>query len=134
MLVKKNYRWIWIAVDRYGKAFINFVIGDRSAQTGQVLWDEIEDQLDGKVATDYWQPYEHFIPAEDHIQSKAETYTVEGYNSLFRHFLARMRRKSKCYTKSVRMLELSIDSQINSFQLITARFTQQSKNPHAFFS
>ena len=35
-----------------------------------------------------------------HTQSKAETYTVEGYNSLFRHFLARLRRKSKCYSKS----------------------------------
>ncbi len=108
MSVKKNYRWIWIAVDRYGKAFINFVVGDRSAETGRKLWDDIEDQLDGKVATDYWQPYEHFIPEKDHIQSKAETYTIEGYNSLFRHFLARMRRQSICYTKSVRMLELSI--------------------------
>jgi insertion element IS1 protein InsB len=108
MLVKKNYRWIWIAVDRYGKTFINFVVGDRSAETEQTLWDDIKDQLDGKVATDYWQPYEHFIPEDDHIQSKAETYTVEGYNSLFRHFLARMRRQSKCDTKSVRMLELSI--------------------------
>jgi insertion element IS1 protein InsB len=57
----------------------------------------------GKVATDYWKPYEEFIPKEKHIQTKAETYTVEGYNSLFRHFLARLRRKSatvkalKCY-------------------------------------
>jgi transposase-like protein len=31
---QKNYRWIWIAVDRYGKAFINFVVGDRRAGTG----------------------------------------------------------------------------------------------------
>ena len=108
MWVKKNYRWIWNAVDRYEKKFINFIIGDRSAQTGQKLWNEIEDQLDGKIATDYWQPYEHFIPEKDHVQSKAETYTVEGYNSIFRHFLARLRRKTKCYTKSVRMLELSI--------------------------
>ena len=108
MWVKKNYRWIWIAVDRYEKKCINFIIGDRSAQTGQKLWNEIEDQLDGKIATDYWQPYEHFIPEKDHVQSKAETYTVEGYNSIFRHFLARLRRKTKCYTKSVRMLALSI--------------------------
>ena len=39
------------------------------------------------IATDYYQPYETFIPAEKHIQSKAETFTVEGYNSFFRHFL-----------------------------------------------
>jgi insertion element IS1 protein InsB len=43
------------------------------------------------------------------MESKAETFTVEGYNSLFRHFLARMRRKSKCYSKSKEMLYFSID-------------------------
>ena len=29
--------------------------------------------------TDYWKPYEHFVPKEKHIQSKVETFTVEGY-------------------------------------------------------
>jgi IS1 family transposase len=38
------------------------------------------------------------IPEDEvnNLQTKAETFTVEGYNSLFRHILARMRRKSKC--------------------------------------
>lgn len=58
--------------------------------------------------TDYWRPYEAFVPAGQHTQSKAETYTVEGYNSLFRHFLARLRRKSKCYSKCAKMLEYSV--------------------------
>jgi insertion element IS1 protein InsB len=61
----------------------------------------------GKIASDYYSPYEQFVPGEKHIQSKKETFTIEGYNSLFRHFLARMRRKSKCYSKSKKMLELS---------------------------
>ena len=43
-----------------------------------------------------------------HIQSKAETFTVEGYHSLFRHFLAGLRRKTKCYSKSKKMLRHSI--------------------------
>jgi insertion element IS1 protein InsB len=58
--------------------------------------------------TDYWHPYEAFVAPAQHIQSKAETYTVEGYNSLFRHFLARLRRKSKCYSKCKKMLEYSV--------------------------
>ena len=58
--------------------------------------------------SDYWSPYEKFIPTELHTQSKAETYAVEGYNSLFRHFLARLRRKSKCYSKSQEMLKYSV--------------------------
>jgi insertion element IS1 protein InsB len=55
--------------------------------------------------TDYWRPYTEFIPPEQHIQSKAETFTVEGYNRLFRHFLG---RKSKGASKSLLMLEYSI--------------------------
>jgi insertion element IS1 protein InsB len=58
--------------------------------------------------TDYWKPYEHCVPPEIHTQSKAETFTVEGYNSLFRHFLARLRRMSKCYSKSLEMLRYSV--------------------------
>ena len=58
--------------------------------------------------TDHWSPYNEFAPNEIHNRSKAETFTVEGYNSLFRHFLARLRRKTKCYSKSLNMLILSV--------------------------
>ena len=60
------------------------------------------------ISSGYWKSHEHIIPSEKHIQSKKETFTVEGYNSLFRHFLARMRRKSKCYSKQIKMLAISI--------------------------
>jgi insertion element IS1 protein InsB len=60
------------------------------------------------VMNDYWRPYEYFVPKDLHTQSKAKTYTVEGYNSLFRHFLARLRCKSKCYSKSTKMLKYSV--------------------------
>ena len=58
--------------------------------------------------TDYWQPYQVFLPAELHTQSKAETFTVEGYNSILRHFLARLRRNVVCYSKSMTMLLYSV--------------------------
>ncbi|MDQ6988695.1 MAG: IS1 family transposase, partial [Mariprofundaceae bacterium] len=51
--------------------------------------------------------YEAIVPEGKHSQSKVETFTVEGYNSFFRHFLARMLRKSKCYSKCEKMLEYS---------------------------
>jgi len=58
--------------------------------------------------TDHWGAYVEFLPEEIHTQSKAETYTVEGYNSIFMHFLARLRRKTKCYMKSLEMLKYSV--------------------------
>ncbi len=67
-----------------------------------------KNNLAEKIATDHWKPYEAFVPKSQHIQSKSQTFTVEGYNSLFRHFLARLRRKTKCYSKMSYMLELSI--------------------------
>ena len=65
---KKNYRRLWIAVNRLGKRFISFVCGGHSAQTGLKLWDRL----------------------------KAETFMVEGYHSRIRHYLARFKRKTKC--------------------------------------
>jgi IS1 family transposase len=84
------------------------VIGSRATQTGQCLWEGVAHHNINQVMTDYWQPYQLFLPSEIHTQSKAETFTVEGYNSLFRHFLARLRRKSKCYSKSMNRLLYSV--------------------------
>ncbi len=73
-------------------------MGTRGTETGEKLWEEIKDKVTKNACTDYWKAYENFIPKEIHIQYKKETYTVEGYNGLFRHFLARLRMRTKCYT------------------------------------
>ncbi|KAA6314455.1 hypothetical protein EZS27_034929 [termite gut metagenome] len=85
--VQKNYCWIWIAIDRDRKKFLNFVIGDRSNQTALKFWNAICYHCMNAIASDYWKPYECIIPKEKHVQTKAQTFTVEGYNSLLRHFL-----------------------------------------------
>ena len=74
-----------------------------------MLWDKIKDLSVNIFATDYWKSYEEFIPAEKHIQSKEETYTIESYNSRIRHYLARFKRKTKCYSKSKEMIEISLN-------------------------
>ena len=106
---QKNYYWIWIAVDRYGKRFISFVCGDRSTQTGLRLWNKIKDFSINCFTSDYRKSYEEFIPAEKHLQSKAGTYTIESYNSRIRHYLARFKRKTKCYSKLNYMMEISLN-------------------------
>jgi len=86
-----------------------FVCGDRSTQTGRKLWDKLEHLSVGRFATDHWRCYEDFVPPEQHVQSKAETFTVEGYNSRIRHYLARFKRKTKCYSKSEEMIRVSLN-------------------------
>jgi insertion element IS1 protein InsB len=39
-------------------------------------------------ASDYWESYEEFITKEKHLQTKAQRYTIEGYNSRIRYYLA----------------------------------------------
>ncbi|WP_129596577.1 IS1 family transposase [Methanohalophilus profundi] len=104
----KKYCWIWIAIGRIRKRFINCSCGSRGTETGVKLWDKLRDIDIKEVMTDHWKAYAEFLPEAIHTQSKAETYTIEGYNSIFRHFLARLRRKSKCYTKSLEMLRYSV--------------------------
>lgn len=72
------------------------------------LWDKVSKFADGVVAADYWKSYNEIVPAEQLVQTKAETYTVGSYNGLIRHFLARFRRKSKCYSKSEKMIEITL--------------------------
>ena len=61
------------------------------------------------IASDYWKSHEEFIPIEKHLQTKMETFTVEGYNSRIRHYLARFKRKGKCYSKAEHMIVVSLN-------------------------
>lgn len=59
--------------------------------------------------TDHWKCYDEILELEFHIRSKVETYTVEGYNSRVRHYLARFRRRGECYSKAEHMIEKSLN-------------------------
>jgi len=86
------------------------VTGKRDTETGEKRWESVKAKATGDVMTDYYRPYEAFVPVEKHTQSKAETFTVEGYNSFFRHFLARMRRKTKCYSKCKKNAQILVQA------------------------
>jgi IS1 family transposase len=49
-----------------------------------------------------------FINSEDQIISKTYMTRVEGENTRLRHYLARLHRKTLCYSKSEQMLRHSI--------------------------
>jgi insertion element IS1 protein InsB len=68
----------------------------------------VKDKVRQKVMTDYWKAYKEMIEADKLEQTKRETYTVESYNGLLRHHIARLRRKTRCYSKSEEMLRITI--------------------------
>ena len=57
--------------------------------------------------TDRWKIYRTLIPSDRLTQSKKETYTVESLNANVRHYLARFRRCTRCYSKCPLMVELA---------------------------
>jgi insertion element IS1 protein InsB len=53
------------------------------------LWNKIKNLPVNIFYSDHWKSYNEFVPAEKLVQTKAETFTVEGYNIRIQHYLAR---------------------------------------------
>jgi insertion element IS1 protein InsB len=106
---KKNVVWVWAAIDEVGKEWMGFELGARDAHTGLKLWKRLEHRTKrASVATDHWEAYKEFVPPVQHIHGRGTTSLAECFNARLRHYLARLHRKTKCYSKSVSMLSLSI--------------------------
>ena len=83
-------------------------MGDRSAKSFDKLWSKIKHWGCFFWVTDGYKVYPIFIPNSDHIVSKTYMTRVEGENCRLRHYLARLHRKTLCYSKSIKMLKFSI--------------------------
>lgn len=108
LLVKKNKIWLWTAVDHFKPGILGWVLGDHSAATFRPLWELIKTWRCYFYITDGWSVYPCFIADEDQIISKTYMTRVEGENTRLRHYLARLHRKTLCYSKSIEMLGYSI--------------------------
>ena len=91
---KTKTLWLWFAVDRERGAVIDFEAGCRGTQTLRPLWERVKGTLPLVVASDDWAPDPRVLPPDIHLQTKAETYTVEEVNARVRHYLARFRQKT----------------------------------------
>lgn len=107
-MVKKNKIWIWTTVNKHSSGIITWVIGDRSSKIFKQLWKIIKGWKNIWYVTDGYPVYRCFINDLDHLISKTYMTRVEGENTRLRHYLARLSRKTLCYSKSALMLEFSI--------------------------
>jgi insertion element IS1 protein InsB len=108
-------RWIWIAIHRLTKQVLCFAVGGRNDKTCKRFIAELKQYSHSKYCSDAWDSYAKFLCKSEHIISKAETYTIEGFNSVVRHFLKRFCRKTKCYSKSEDMIECSLNLLFHSW-------------------
>ena len=104
---KKRKLWIWIAVDRYTQEVLGFSVGSRGQKAYKSLIRQLMKYSIGQYATDRWKMYRS-LPKYRHLVGKKHTTQIESLNANVRHYLARFRRKTRCYSKSPLMAELSL--------------------------
>ena len=113
---KKNKFWIWTVVNHKQKGILLWNIGDRSHETFEPIWQIIKcwHSFSSRIplciwyVTDGWKVYPMYIQPEDHLVCKTYMTRVEGENTRLCHYLARLHRKTLCYSKSLSMLKYSI--------------------------
>ena len=105
---KKDDCWLWWAIDRATHQVLGWALGDRNTRTARALGQTLPVGAQLTYATDHWQCYRRIFPQSQHLQGKAHTHTIESVNNRIRCYLARLRRKTHCYSKSKRNLAASI--------------------------
>ena len=105
---KRHKIWLWTAVNHWQPGIIAWTIGDRSSLTFQLLWLVVKCWQSFWYVTDGYAVYPKFIDGSQHVVSKTYMTRVQGENTRLRHYLARLHRKTLCYSKSVEMIKCSI--------------------------
>ena len=105
---RQNKMWLWTTANHWKPGILAWALGDRSAQTFEPLWKLIRGWQSFWYVTDGWLVYPCFINDCDHLVLKTYMTRIEGENTRLRYYLARLKRKTLCYSKSEEMLRLSI--------------------------
>ena len=106
----------WIRRKKTLQKFEAFEIGRASKEVCKSLLDKLKKCTIDIICTDGNYAYDQCIPRSiEHVITKSETCLVEAFNSVLREGLARLHRKTKCYSKSAEMLKFSVLLLIDKF-------------------
>jgi len=118
---KARVAWIWIALCRYTRQVVAYVIGDRSQATCRRLWEAIPVAYrSGHCFTDFWRAYQAVIPEAQHSavgKETGETAHVERWNNTLRQRLARFVRNTLSFSKSWAMHEVCLRLFLHRYNL-----------------
>ena len=137
---KKNQFWIWSGrecaqclapqgqmrkhrVNHQKQGIILWNIGARSHESFKPIWQIIKCWHSFFYVTDGWKVYPMYIEPEDHLVSKTYMTRVEGENTRLRHYLARLHRKTLCYSKSLLLLKYSLRLLLHYLRFGTLQFS-----------
>ena len=84
-----------------------WTLGDRGAETARRLDAQLPHAGHITFCTDCRHPCGLIFAPHRHRQGEARTFTIESHNNRLRVDLARLRRKTHCYTKKLANLSAS---------------------------
>ena len=107
---KDTQLWIWIALNPFTMEPIGFRTGKRGKKDFKIFYhDQLSHLKVKKYSSDKLKAYLYVKEqGQALVQHKAYTTHIESFNSLVRHYLARFRRKTRCYSKSADFVRYSL--------------------------
>ena len=90
------------AVDRATRCIVGFaVVWERTSETLQTMLDQ--SLWAAQYYSDAFNLYLSVVYAGTHqaLEDKSQTYSVEADNAELRHYLARLARQSRCFSRSL---------------------------------
>jgi insertion element IS1 protein InsB len=122
--LRKNKRWIWLALCRRTRQIVAFAVGDRSEVTCRRLWQRIPtDYRRGLCFTDFWDAYGKVIPDDQHCpggKESGQTNHIERWNNTLRQRLGRFVRQTLSFSKSEKMHKICLVLFIHDYNRLNA--------------
>ncbi len=103
---KANKQWVWIAMDAKTRQVMAFHVGDRSRESGELLWAKIPAvyREQATFSTDLYEVYKGVIPPQQHkaITKKARTTNhIERFYGTLRQRVSRLVRDTLAFSKKL---------------------------------
>ncbi len=105
---KHNRKWLWLAMCRDSMQILGLHVGGRGKRDFQMIWSDLKNMPNATFLSDGYEVYKSILPKTHHRKGKRHTHTIEGMMSVIRHYLARFRRRSRCFSKSVELAQASV--------------------------
>ena len=107
---EKNKAYIVTAVDRITHTVLGWAVcAERTLEILQTVVDSVPPATD--YYTDGFLMYQDLSYWGNHtmLKDKSQTYSVEGGNADLRHYLARLQRSSRCFSRCFKALARAVE-------------------------
>ena len=128
----KENIYVITMINRNPRIIVDFSVStDKTSAKIQEIVDRSPEAE--KYCTDGYHSYLDTIFPGEHVRNvrdKKDTYTVEGINADLRHFIPVLRRRSRCFSRSIETLTAVIEVFVEAYNRFgMAKFKYRQNNP-----